>query len=403
MDLFLAEHKKLWSRKYVRFSVILCFTYIVIFGGILIFQWMTFGSQKDGTGLINHNFDGYENIRKHKEYAARYGDTLTDESITAMVNDHQRALENGDEAEMQLMDWPILTTWISLLWPEEKDATNINLIIDYIDVEKMIDLYGRRQDAIDKFIEISGFEGKEKEYLLAMNDKVETPFGYAWLEGWSTVLIDEIPDFGMMFAIVIVISLSPLFAGEWHDRTAPMLLTMKMGWQKDSLAKIAVGFCFSVELFLLVVIPHVLIQLVFMGIEGWNVPIQCIKMTAIAPLNMSQAEIYEYLYTFIGIIGFAAVVMLISSLSKNERFAMIGGFALLVLPTIISDYLPYRSQLMVSLFPLAGDAGDIFRMYTLNVFGKIIWLPYLELVTPLLFAIICVPISVKMWSRMQKN
>ena len=95
--------------------------------------------------------------------------------------------------------------------------------------------------------------------------------------------------------------------------------------------------------------------------------------------------------------------MLISSLSKNERFAMIGGFALLVLPTIISDYLPYRSQLMVSLFPLAGDAGDIFRMYTLNVFGKIIWLPYLELVTPLLFAIICVPISVKMWSRMQKN
>ena len=176
-----------------------------------------------------------------------------------------------------------------------------------------------------------------------------------------------------------------------------------MGWEKDSLAKIAVGFCFSIELFLVVIIPHVFVQLVFLGVEGWDVPIQCIKMIAIAPLNMLQAEIYEYSYVFIGIIGFSAMVMLVSSLFKNDRFAMIGGFALLVVPAIISDYLPYRSQLVVSLFPLAGNAADIFRMYTLNLFGKIVWLPYMELVVPLAFAIISIPLIVKRWSRLQKN
>ena len=402
MDLFWVEHKKLWSRKYVRFSVALCFAYIVIFGGILIFQWMTFGSQKDGSGLINHNFDGYENIRKHKEYAARYGDILTDESITAMVRDHQRSLENGDD-KARLMDWPIVTTWTNILWPEEKDTTSIYLIIDYIDVNKMVNMYDRREKAVENFMEMSGFAGREKEFLLAMNDKVDIPFRYSWLEGWSTVLIDEIPDFGMMLAIVIVIALSPLFAGEWHERTGPMLLSMKMGWEKDSLAKIAVGFCFSIELFLVVIIPHIFVQLVFLGVEGWDIPIQCIKMIAIAPLNMLQAEIYEYSYVFIGIIGFSAMVMLVSSLFKNDRFAMIGGFALLVVPAIISDYLPYRSQLVVSLFPLAGNAADIFRMYTLNLFGKIVWLPYMELVAPLVFAIISIPLIVKRWSRMQKN
>ena len=402
MDLFWVEHKKLWSRKYVRFSVALCFAYIVIFGGILIFQWMTFGSQKDGSGLINHNFDGYENIRKHKEYAARYGDILTDESITAMVRDHQRSLENGDD-KARLMDWPIVTTWTNILWPEEKDTTSIYLIIDYIDVNKMVNMYDRREKAVENFMEMSGFAGREKEFLLAMNDKVDIPFRYSWLEGWSTVLIDEIPDFGMILAIVIVIALSPLFAGEWHERTGPMLLSMKMGWEKDSLAKIAVGFCFSIELFSVVIIPHIFVQLVFLGVEGWDVPIQCIKMIAIAPLNMLQAEIYEYSYVFIGIIGFSAMVMLVSSLFRNDRFAMIGGFALLVVPAIISDYLPYRSQLVVSLFPLAGNAADIFRMYTLNLFGKIVWLPYMELVVPLAFAIISIPLIVKRWSQMQKN
>ncbi|MCR5232524.1 MAG: ABC transporter permease [Lachnospiraceae bacterium] len=402
MDLFWVEHKKLWSKKSVKFSVLLCFAYIVIFGGILIFQWMTFGSQKDGSGLINHNFDGYEYIRKHKEFATRYGNTLTDESLSTMIMDHQRALENGDD-EVKLMDWPILTTWTNILWPEEKDATSIHLIIDYIDVDAIENMYDRRQKAVENFMEMSGFAGREKEFLLAMNDKVDTPFKYSWLEGWSTVLIDEIPDFGMILAIVIVIALSSLFAGEWHERTGPMLLSMKMGWEKDSLAKIAVGFCFSIELFLIVIIPHIFVQLVFLGVEGWDVPIQCIKMIAIAPLNMLQAEIYEYSYVFIGIIGFSAMVMLVSSLFKNDRFAMIGGFALLVVPAIISDYLPYRSQLVVSLFPLAGNAADIFRMYTLNLFGKIVWLPYMELVVPLVFAIISIPLIVKRWSRMQKN
>lgn len=31
-----------------------------------------------------------------------------------------------------------------------------------------------------------------------------------------------------------------------------------------------------------------------MGTSGWDMPIQNIKLIAIAPMNMLQAEIYEY-------------------------------------------------------------------------------------------------------------
>ena len=70
MELFFAEHKKLWSRNYVKVSVLLCFVYIVVFGGILQYQWFSLGSSKDITG--NH-FDGYEYIRGRQEYARKYG------------------------------------------------------------------------------------------------------------------------------------------------------------------------------------------------------------------------------------------------------------------------------------------------------------------------------------------
>ena len=159
-----------------------------------------------------------------------------------------------------------------------------------------------------------------------------------------------------------------------------MILTMKQGWEKDARAKVAVGFCFAVELFLFISIPSIIVQMVYLGTQGWDTPIQCIKMIAIAPMNMLQAEVYEYMYTLIGIIGFTGLVML-----------------------IISEYLPYTLQIIISIFPLAGDAADIFRMNTLNVFGKPIWLPYIELMTPFLFALVSIPVTASRWAKIQKS
>lgn len=400
MDLFLAEHKKLWSRSSVRISVLLCVIYIVIFGGILQYQWLTLGSSKDVTG--NH-FDGYEYIRLRQEYAEKYGPVLMDDTLARMASDYQRAGKADNDEEIKKTDWSVISSWLQLLYPELQRPENYQLMLGYVDPSALTDLYGRRQAAIETYMDASGIEGTEKDYLLSMNEKTNTPFSYAWTEGWRTVLASMIPDFEIVIALALVISLAPLFAGEWHDRTGTMILSMKHGWKKDAVAKLAVGLVFTVEVFILISVPSIIVQMVFLGFSGWDTPVQCIKMLAIAPMNMAQAEIYEYLFLFVGIIGFATVVMLISSFLKSDRIAMIGGFAMLVVPMFVSGHLPYRAQLVLELFPLAGNAGDIFRMYTLNVFGKIIWLPYLELVTPLLFAIICVPISVKMWSRMQKN
>ena len=49
MELFLLEHTKLWRKRIVKISVLLCFIYIVIFGNILSFQWFSFGSSGDYT------------------------------------------------------------------------------------------------------------------------------------------------------------------------------------------------------------------------------------------------------------------------------------------------------------------------------------------------------------------
>jgi hypothetical protein len=139
-----------------------------------------------------------------------------------------------------------------------------------------------------------------------------------------------------------------------------------------------------------------------MGVSGWDMPIQMIKLIAIAPMNMLQAEIYEYAFAFLGAIGFCGVVMLISSAVKNNVLALLFSLAVVYGPMMIAEYLPYGAQKALDLIPLVGSGTDIFRTNTFIVFGKIIWSPYLLVVVPVLIGIICIPLAVIRWSRRMK-
>ncbi|MDE6748347.1 MAG: ABC transporter permease, partial [Lachnospiraceae bacterium] len=188
----------------------------------------------------------------------------------------------------------------------------------------------------------------------------------------------------------------------WHNNTSPLVMTTKNGWKKIAYAKIVTGLAFTVELFAMISISQIVTQLFFMGTTGWDMPIQVIKMIAIAPMNMLQGEIYEYAFTLIGMIGFAGIVMLISSAVKSNVLALILSLSVVYVPTIIDPYLPYGLQKALNLIPLVGSGTDIFRTYTYHIFGKYVWSPYLLIIVPVLIGIVCMPLAVKGWSRRLK-
>ena len=98
-------------------------------------------------------------------------------------------------------------------------------------------------------------------------------------------------------------------------------------------------------------------------------------------------------------IGFAGIVMLISSAVKSNVPALILSLAVVYVPTLIDPYLPFGLQKTLSLIPLVGSGTDIFRTYTFHFFGKYIWSPYLLITVPVLIGIVCMPFAVKKWSR----
>ena len=390
------EHKKLWSKRYVRITVWSIFVYVIVLGGILQYQWMQFGTWKNGA---SYNADGYEYIRLRQEQARGYGGSLTDEVLQEMARDYQRLSATDGGSGLELLDTTILNAWLGILYPELRDASRWEPMAHYVDTGKLTDLYQRRKEAIMGFMDASGIEDKERELLISMNDKVAEPFTYRWTEGWSFLLGDMLPDLGIMMGIGIVICLAPFFSDEWHERTGAMILSMRRGWREDAVAKILVGFWFTVELFVLLAVGCIVLQYIYLGTEGYDMPIQCIKMIAIAPMNMLEAEGYEYLFALTSSLGVAGLTMLFSANSKNNLLSLICGALLLILPLILEPYLPYQAQMVMSLIPLAGSAADIFRTYTLTVFGYPLWMPYVMPVAAILWAVLSVPGIIRAWAK----
>lgn len=396
MELFFAEHKKMWKKKSTVISAILCCAYIFIAVNILSFHWVSFGSYKDG---FTHNFDGYYEIRNKQAYGEKWKGKLTDALLQRMIMDFQQMLKNGEEDIAWNADWNVMTTWLNTLYPELKAEGSYELMVDYVEPYKITDFYGRRQEKIEEFLENNGQTGDEKELMLQMNSRVEIPFIYEWVEGWSFILCAVIPNTETVMEIFIAIVLSTIFAGEWHDKTSTLILTTKRGWKELACAKLGTGLAFILELFFALVMGNMAAQIFFFGTRGWDMPIQCIKVLAVAPLNMLQAEIYQYIYILLGAIGFAGELMLISVLVKNKFISLLIGMALLYLPSTISDYLPLRAQKGLDLLPLAGSSLDIFRANTFKILGNYVWSPYLLVIVPVLTGCLCMPFTVKVWMR----
>lgn len=399
MELFLLEHKKLWRKTSTKISVFLCFLYLVVFGSILSFQWFSFGSSDDYTSAFGNNFDGYDMIRKSQEYSLIFGGKLTDQSLQKMVGDYQDIGAAGVDRELEKTDMHIINSWLGTLYPELLDTGSYKTMMNYVELEKLTGFYERRQNIIEDFLENNGQNGDEKEYLLQINAKVKEPFRYEWTEGWSNLLGSIVPDMGVVMALFLAIVLSSLFAGEWYNNTSSLLLTTKNGWKKIAFAKIGVGLSFTAEFFAILTAGNLVSQIFFLGTAGWDMPIQTIKLIAIAPMNMLQAEIYEYAFVFLGVIGFAGVVMFISAKTRSNVLALLFSLAVVYGPMMIAEYLPYGVQKALDLIPLVGSGADIFRTNTFCVFGKYVWSPYLLIAVPVLVGVLCLPFAVKSWSR----
>ena len=206
----------------------------------------------------------------------------------------------------------------------------------------------------------------------------------------------------MVLPVVLALALTPIFAGEKRRGMDTLQVTSLHGTTGLAGAKLLSGLAFAVEIFGMFAAVMVAVQAIWLGFEGWNLPIQLIKMLATAPMNMLQAECYELAYLFCSVLGFAGAALLMSALLPGSTAALVAALLITWGPQILNQYLPWPVQQHLRLLPFVGGAEDIFRQNLYHWFGLRLWSPGPLLWGPLLVCAVCLPFAVMAWCR-KKN
>lgn len=181
--------------------------------------------------------------------------------------------------------------------------------------------------------------------------KVEPGWGYfrdanflnqfvlEYYHGWKAFL--EVLAYGMIAgSVLLLFSLSSVFANESQTKVLPLLFTSKKGKEKDIFAKIAAAFTVAIAVWSGIVLLDLLLCGIVFGLDGlhcYNGMVTGYLFSAWqnAMIPMDCYIIMVFLCSFIGMFSLCAITICISALNRNSFHAVIAAAVCWGLPVLL--------------------------------------------------------------------
>lgn len=337
------ELYKIFSRKIVLILVLVCATVSIM---PIITEYMNIkekglsynsiknaGKEYEGQVITNENQDTLEEKGNNARVRYNNGETITDKE--------------------KVIAFGMLDYWINL---NPKYTINGK---DYKvkDIKKEV-------VKMEKEGKVNTYEYKNIKYIQSLIDKKETP-KYYFKFGWEQATEFFIKP--ILIAILITVSISTIFSNDYQSNTIPIVLSSKNGKGKLTWAKLTAGLIFSTIVFLIINGVQV-VNLAIHGFDGWDVPLSFFVYYVKTPYNIDMATYYIFglLLSFIGVMLFTLLIMLVSLISKNNMISFALSIAMLLGPEFISKIMP-----IYTLSRIFKDINIQNLMEPITIFGDI--------------------------------
>lgn len=259
-------------------------------------------------------YTGYRAAQINKEITEEFKGVLTDEKVTQIIEKYgfPGKVEQG--------------------WGYFRDANFLNeFVLDYLsngyirdwnDYKIATDTYAIADCDLGKVAEITG-----KEIVLE------------YYHGWKAFL--EVLAYGMIAgSVLLLFSLSSVFANESQTKMLPLLFTSKEGRRKDIPAKIAAAFTVAIAVWSGIVLLNLLLCGIVFGLDGLHcyngmVTGYLFSFWQNAMIPMNYYIIMVFLCSFIGMFSLCAITICISALNKNSFHAVVAAAVCWGLPVLL--------------------------------------------------------------------
>ena len=349
-DLVRFELKKLLVR---RTSLIACAGILAMLCGIMTLNIVQTKTASDTGEVLN----GTAAIAHQKEKAASHEGVLSFERVQDEVAAYKELAFSkvdpadvsglSDEAAYALMKQAydedefraIYDTYYAYLFsPWKAGALEPYQVAAQLDDGAADGFYGAIADKLQRTLDDGmggtwAYSDAERAYWTEKQAAVDEPLAYGYAGGWGDVL--ACLGFFAFAMVAVCVALTPVFAGEYQDRTDAVLLATRYGRSKLVAAKLVAAFVFATVYFALAALIIMGAALAFFGAEGGDLPVQVLSLGIPYDLTMAEATWIAVGIAYLITLGFAALTLLLSSKLRSQLAIFVTCAALIFLTGMV--------------------------------------------------------------------
>lgn len=223
-------------------------------------------------------------------------------------------------------------------------------------------------------------------------------FGYGNIRKIMTV-------YPYTLGLVVLVALAPIFSSEYSRRTDALLLTSKNGKKRLAHGKLAAGLWTGVILWSIITVLNVAVIFCLYGTAGWEAFWQdWISTVAPFPWNQGIATVAAIFTSLLGTLFFVFILMLVSSISKNQFVSIIIGAVILLFPVFDFGFTGnYAVQMIYNFLPSRMMMGErIWQGFDLfYLAGAVIPYQYIAITFAVVASICTIPVTTHLFVRHQ--
>lgn len=348
--------------------------------------------------------------RAYRHMQESHAGTLDDDRIAEDVAtfDHADRLSQETEGLYDLSNEEIVERCGLPFWQETRGILEDGYYMEIAGTlesasPRATSLEGGVRARIDASLE-NGFWGyhsytdTEKAYWRNMVDEVAWPLEWGYDGGWHYALTWR--GFTGLAIVALCIALSGVFAGEYRDRTAAVVLPTRRGKRALPVAKVAAALLFTTAYWSMLVVAIVAIHVGIYGAEGRDLPVQVtFGLDNPYPLTVGQAVITSYALGYVVALGMTALTLLLSSRMRSTMPVAVVPIAIVFLGIIGLFSTPLAKIALLTPFSGLSYAFDAMVSYA---FGSIaIGLPMVLAVLYLVMLMVFIPLAIRSFKRHQ--
>ena len=243
----------------------------------------------------------------------------------------------------------------------------------------------------------------DKEYFMARNEKITTPFHYEYNTGWNKLLSISYVSL-MVIALVVCITLAPIFSSEYQTGADAILLSTRYGRSKLITAKIVSSFLLTSVIYVSGFFILTIVTFLIYGSGGAACSLQVLNFLAPTDVNLLQAYLYVLLAGYFMCLFMQGITLLLSAKMPSPFPVIICTMVFFIVPSFMSYSRSSRTyNNILNLMPakIAAAYTALTRYEVFHIFGLKIPYPVMLILVALLVSVITLPFAYRAFHKHQ--